>query len=160
MKNTRMWISIPSARECLCLRLCLFPVSISIDAEYGVFRPSSIVAEFDLDEDCVFRSGDTNICPLIASEASHIAIFLIAYMGLDAISKGTLSYHAIDSSMTAYSERPFRVGDTLRTVLTINRFVKNGSTTLLFFTFESYHYMKNLLIRMGASPALFKGDIL
>lgn len=112
---------------------------ISIDAEYGVFRPSSIVAEFDLDEDCVFRCGDTGISPLIASEASHVAIFLIAYMGLDAISKGTLSYRAIDSYMTAYSERPFRVGDTLRTVLKINRFVKNGSTTLLFFNFESYN---------------------
>ena len=60
-------------------------------------------------------------------------------MGLDAISKGTLSYRAIDSSTTAYSERPYRVGDTLRTVLKINRFVKNGSTTLLFFTFESYN---------------------
>ena len=112
---------------------------ISIDAEYGVFRPSSIVAEFDLDEDCVFRCGDTAISPLIASEASHVAIFLIAYMGLDAISKGTLSYRAIDSFMTAHSERPFRVGDTLRTVLKINKFVKNGSTTLLFFTFESYN---------------------
>ena len=112
---------------------------ISIDAEYGVFRPSSIVSEFDLDEDCVFRCGDTGISPLIASEASHVAIFLSAYMGLDAISKGTLSYRAIDSFMTAYSERPFRVGDTLRTVLKINRFVKNGSTTLLFFTFESYN---------------------
>jgi len=112
---------------------------VSIDAEYGVFRPSSIVAEFDLDEDCVFRAGDTYISPLIASEASHVAIFLIAYMGLDAISKGTLSYRAIDSHMTAHSERPFRVGDTLRTVLKINRFVKNGSTTLLFFTFESYN---------------------
>jgi len=112
---------------------------ISIDAEYGVFRPSSIVAEFDLDEDCVFRCGDTAISPLIASEASHVAIFLIAYMGLDAISQGTLSYRAIDSFMTAYSERPFRVGDTLRTVLKINKFVKNGSTTLLFFTFESYN---------------------
>ena len=112
---------------------------ISIDAEFGVFRPSSIVAEYDLDEDCVFRVGDTYICPLVASEASHIAIFLIAYMGLDAVSKGTLAYRAIDSHMTAYSERPFRVGDTLRTVLKINRFVKNGSTTLLFFTFESYN---------------------
>ncbi len=112
---------------------------VSIDAEFGVFRPSSIVAEFDLDEDCVFRAGDTYISPLIASEASHVAIFLIAYMGLDAISKGTLSYRAIDSHMTAHSERPFRVGDTLRTVLKINRFVKNGSTTLLFFTFESYN---------------------
>ena len=112
---------------------------ISIDAEFGVFRPSSIVSEYDLDEDCVFRVGDTYICPLVASEASHIAIFLIAYMGLDAISKGTLSYRAIDSHMTAYSERPFRVGDTLRTVLKINRFVQNGSTTLLFFNFESYN---------------------
>ena len=112
---------------------------ISIDAEFGVFRPSSIVSEYDLDEDCVFRVGDTYICPLVASEASHIAIFLIAYMGLDAISKGTLAYRAIDSHMTAHSERPFRVGDTLRTVLKINKFVKNGSTTLLFFTFESYN---------------------
>ena len=112
---------------------------ISIDAEFGVFRPSSIVSEYDLDEDCVFRVGDTYICPLVASEASHIAIFLIAYMGLDAISKGTLAYRAIDSHMTAYSERPFRVGDTLRTVLKINKFVKNGSTTLLFFNFESYN---------------------
>lgn len=112
---------------------------ISIDAEFGVLRPSSIVSEYDLDEDCVFRVGDTYICPLVASEASHIAIFLIAYMGLDAISKGTLAYRAIDSHMTAHSERPFRVGDTLRTVLKINKFVKNGSTTLLFFTFESYN---------------------
>lgn len=112
---------------------------VSIDAEYGVFRPSSIVAEYDMDEDCVFRAGSNYVSPLIASEASHIAIFLIAYMGLDAISQGTLSYRAIDSFMTAHSERPFRVGDTLRTVLKINRFVKNGSTTLLFFTFESYN---------------------
>ncbi len=112
---------------------------LSIDAEFGVFRPSSIVAEYDLDEDCVFRVGDTYISPLVASEASHIAIFLIAYMGLDAISKGTLAYRALDSSMTSYSERPYRVGDTLRTVLKITRFVKNGTTTLMFYTFENYN---------------------
>ena len=112
---------------------------ISIDAEFGKLRPSSIVAEYDLDESCVFRTGDTQISPLIGSEASHIAIFLIAYMGLDAMSKGTLSYRAIDSSQVSYSERPFRVGDTMRTVLKINRFVQNGSTILLFFTFETYN---------------------
>ncbi|MBQ3490451.1 MAG: hypothetical protein IJA86_07670 [Clostridia bacterium] len=112
---------------------------ISIDAEFGKLRPSSIVAEYDLDETCVFRTGDKQISPLIGSEASHIAIFLIAYMGLDAMSKGTLSYRAIDSSQVSYSERPFRVGDTMRTVLKINRFVQNGSTILLFFTFETYN---------------------
>jgi len=132
---------------------------ISIDAEYGVFRPSSIVAEYDLDEDCVFRSGDTSICNLVASEASHIAIFLIAYMGLDAISKGTLSYRAIDSSTTAYSERPFRVGDTLRTVLKINRFVKNGSTTLLFFTFESYNGDELICITEATGGFFTRADL-
>lgn len=132
---------------------------ISIDAEFGVFRPSSIVAEYDLDEDCVFRVGDTYICPLVASEASHIAIFLIAYMGLDAVSKGTLSYRAIDSYMTAYSERPFRVGDTLRTVLKINRFVKNGSTTLLFFTFESYNGDELIAITEATGGFFTKADL-
>ncbi len=112
---------------------------VSIDAEFGKLRPSSIVAEYDLDESCVFRTGDTQISPLIGSEASHIAIFLIAYMGLDAMSKGTLSYRAIDSSQVSCSERPFRIGDTMRTVLKINRFVQNGSTILLFFTFETYN---------------------
>lgn len=132
---------------------------ISIDAEYGVFRPSSIVAEYDLDEDCVFRSGDTSICNLVASEASHIAIFLIAYMGLDAISKGTLSYRAIDSATTAYSEHPFRVGDTLRTVLKINRFVKNGSTTLLFFTFESYNGDELICITEATGGFFTRADL-
>ena len=112
---------------------------VSIDAEFGKLRPSSIVAEYDLDEDCVFRMGDNFISPLIGSEASHIGIFLVAYMGLDAMSKGTLSYRAIDSTQVSYSERPFKVGDTMRTDLKITHFVQNGSTTLLFFTFKTYN---------------------
>ena len=132
---------------------------MSIDAEFGVFRPSSIVTEFDLDEDNVFRCSDRIISPLVASEASHVAIFLLGYMGLDAISQGTLSYRAIDSSMTAYSERPFQVGDTLRTVLKIDRFVKNGSTTLLFFTFESYNADELIFITEATGGFFTKADL-
>lgn len=132
---------------------------MSIDAEFGVFRPSSIVTEFDLDEDNVFRCSDRIISPLVASEASHVAIFLLGYMGLDAISQGTLSYRAIDSSMTAYSERPFRVGDTLRTVLKIDRFVKNGSTTLLFFTFESYNADELIFVTEATGGFFTKADL-
>ena len=132
---------------------------MSIDAEFGVFRPSSIVTEFDLDEDNVFRCSDRIISPLVASEASHVAIFLLGYMGLDAISQGTLSYRAIDSSMTAYSERPFQVGDTLRTVLKIDRFVKNGSTTLLFFTFESYNADELVFITEATGGFFTKADL-
>lgn len=132
---------------------------VSIDAEFGVMRPSSIVAEYDLDEDCVFRMGDNQVSPLIGAEASHIAIFLIAYMGLDAISKGTLSYRAIDSSQVSYSERPFRVGDTMRTVLKINRFVQNGSTTLLFFTFETYNGEELIAITEATGGFFTKADL-
>lgn len=112
---------------------------VSIDAEFGKLRPSSIVAEYDLDEDCVFRMGDSQVSPLIGSEASHIGIFLLAYMGIDAMFHGTLTYRAVGSNQVSYSERPFRVGDTLRTVLKIDRFVHNGSTLLVFFTFETYN---------------------
>lgn len=132
---------------------------ISIDAEFGVMRPSSIVAEYDVDEDCVFRMGDTQVSPLIGSEASHIAIFLIAYMGLDAMSKGTLSYRAIDSSQVTYSERHFRVGDVMRTVLKINRFVQNGSTTLLFFTFETYNGEELIAITEATGGFFTKEDL-
>ena len=112
---------------------------VSIDAEYGVLRPSSIVSEYDLDEDCVFRMGDNQVSPLIGAEASHIGIFLLAYMGIDAMYDGKLSYRAIGSNQVTYSEKPFRVGDTMRTVLRIDRFVQNGSTILIFFTFETYN---------------------
>lgn len=132
---------------------------ISIDAEFGKLRPSSIVAEYDLDETCVFRTGDTQISPLIGSEASHIAIFLIAYMGLDAMSKGTLSYRAIDSSQVSYSERPFKVGDTMRTVLKINRFVQNGSTILLFFTFETYNGEELIAITEATGGFFTKAEL-
>ncbi len=132
---------------------------VSIDAEFGKLRPSSIVAEYDLDETCVFRTGDKQISPLIGSEASHIAIFLIAYMGLDAMSKGTLSYRAIDSSQVSYSERPFRVGDTMRTVLKINRFVQNGSTTLLFFTFETYNGEELIAVTEATGGFFTKADL-
>ena len=132
---------------------------ISIDAEFGKLRPSSIVAEYDLDGSCVFRTGDKQISPLIGSEASHIAIFLIAYMGLDAMSKGTLSYRAIDSSQVSYSERPFRVGDTMRTVLKINRFVQNGSTILLFFTFETYNGEELIAITEATGGFFTKAEL-
>ena len=112
---------------------------VSIDAEFGVLRPSSIVSEYDLDEECVFRMGDNQVSPLIGAEASHIGIFLLAYMGIDAMYDGKLSYRAIGSNQVIYSEKPFRVGDTMRTVLRIDRFVQNGSTILIFFTFETYN---------------------
>ena len=112
---------------------------ISIDAEFGKFQPSQIVAEYDLDKDCVLKTGNNQISQLVMSEAGHIGIFLMAYIGLDIISGGTLSYRALDSSQTYYSERPLCVGDTIRTVFKIHKFVKNGSTAIAFYSYDSYN---------------------
>lgn len=110
-----------------------------IDAEFGVLRPGRIVAEYDFDEDCVFRIGDTNISSCVAAEASHIGIFLMGYMGLDAMSNGTLSFRALDCNQTYLSDKLFHVGDTMRTVFTIHRFAQNGPTTILYYDYETWN---------------------
>lgn len=113
---------------------------VDIDAEYGELNPSaSIAAEYDFDAECVFSIGDGKISNNVAIEASHIGIFLMGYMGLDTISNGTLSFRALDNAQTYYNGKPFRVGDTMKTVFKINRFAQNGSTTIMFYTYETYN---------------------
>ena len=113
---------------------------VDIDAEYGELNPSaSIAAEYDFDTDCVFSIGDGNISNNVAIEASHIGIFLMGYMGLDTIFNGTLSFRALDNAQTYYNGKPFRAGDTMKTVFKINRFAQNGSTTIMFYTYETYN---------------------
>lgn len=112
---------------------------LSIDAEFGVLNPGSIVAEYDFDTDCVFRNSDSTISVLVAAEASHIGIYLMGYMGLDVMSNGTLSFRALDCAQTYLSDRLFRVGDTMKTVFTIDRFAQNGATTIMFYHYETYN---------------------
>lgn len=110
-----------------------------IDAEFGVLRPGRIVAEYDFDEECVFRMGDTRISSCVAAEASHIGIFLMGYMGLDAMSNGTLSFRALDCNQVYLNDMPFNIGDTMRTVFTIHRFAQNGPTTILYYDYETWN---------------------
>ncbi|MBE5936304.1 MAG: hypothetical protein E7262_11095 [Lachnospiraceae bacterium] len=112
---------------------------LDIDAEFGELRPSSIEIEFDIEEDCIYRVGDERISNLIASEASHIGIFLMGYIGLDVISNGTLSYRALDSIQIYHSDRLFRVGDTMKMIYKIDKFAQNGSTTIIYFSYEVYN---------------------
>ncbi|MBE5936305.1 MAG: hypothetical protein E7262_11100 [Lachnospiraceae bacterium] len=112
---------------------------VEIDAEFGELKPSSIAAEYDFEESGVFGVGDNKISYLLPVEASHIGIFLMGYMGLDVISNGTLSFRALDNAQTFYSGKPFRVGDTMKTIFKIHRFAQNGSTTIMYYTYETYN---------------------
>lgn len=125
-----------------------------IDAEFGVLRPGRIVAEYDFDEECVFRIGDTHISSCVAAEASHIGIFLMGYMGLDVMSNGTLSFRALDCNQTYLDDKPFSIGDTMRTVFTIHRFAQNGPTTILYYDYETWNG-DTLVSRSEASGGFF-----
>jgi len=107
-----------------------------IDAEFGKFKPSSIEFEFDVTNDCIFTVGD-QMSHIVASEASHIGIFLVAYMGIDEISNGTLAYRIVDTKSTFYSELP-RVGETFKGIFELKTFLKQGPTTLVIFNYKCF----------------------
>ena len=111
---------------------------LSIDAEFGKLRPSEIVSEYTIKPDCVFRNGEKSVCRLIMSESAHIGIFLMSYIGIDIISKGTLAFRAVDTVQKIVKEKPLYVGDTIKTVFRIKKFMNNGASTLLFYICENY----------------------
>jgi|GEM_PF-125915 len=107
-----------------------------IDAEFGKFKPSSIEFEFDVTRDCLFVASN-RISHVVVSEASHVGIFLLAYMGFDELSNGTLSYRIVDTKSKFYGYLP-ELGETFRGVLEIKSFLKQGPTTLCIFTYKCY----------------------
>ena len=103
---------------------------IEIDAEFGNFRPSSINVEYKITDDCIFRLSDNKISILLLTEASHIAILLLAYIGIDMLYEGNVSYRILDSSSTVLSDFPIK-GDVICSRLEFVEFIKSGRMTLV-----------------------------
>ncbi len=123
-----------------------------IDAEFGMFRPSKIEMEYDISEDCIYRIGD-KVSPLILTESGHIGIFLVGYIGIDIISKGKLHYRIADTKTTFHDELPC-IGETIRGLLEVKSFPKNGNTMLMAYTYKCYNGDK-LLMSMDAIGGFF-----
>ena len=117
---------------------------LSIDAEFGKLRPSKIEMEYDIGEDFVFKINKKNISNIFMGEASHIGIFLAAYIGIDIISNGRLCFRITDAETTIHAERNYRVGDTLKMIYRIDKFVNSGSKILLFCSYDNF--VDNVLI--------------
>ena len=108
-----------------------------IEAEYGVFnKPAMIEIEYDATDDCLFAIGN-QISQVAVTESAQIGIFLIAYMGIDEISNGTLHFRIADTKVTLFSHLP-KVGETFRGVYEIKAFLKQGATTLVVNTYKVY----------------------
>jgi len=129
---------------------------INIDAEFGEFKPSSIEIELDITDDCIMMMSPSTISYVLLTESSHVAIFLLAYIGIDLLYDGEVSYRILNTQEALHSDFPIK-GDTIRAKLEFVEFTKNGSTTLIKSKFIC-HKKDELLMTMDLMGGFFTED--
>lgn len=125
-----------------------------IDAEFGKLRPSMIEIEYDVDDECIYLQGDNTISNVVFTEASQIGIFLGAYIGADVTQKETLRFRVVDSKITFMNNIPVCLGDTLRLVYRMDRFINRGETLIVFCSYECYS-RETLILKTDAIGGFF-----
>ncbi|KMS68702.1 polyunsaturated fatty acid synthase PfaC [Streptomyces viridochromogenes] len=80
---------------------------------------------------------DGGVPPAVAIEAGQCDLLLISYLGIDFRNQGERVYRLLDSKLVFHGDLP-RTGQTLRYDISINRFVRQGDTTLFFFSYLCY----------------------
>ncbi|MGW7381349.1 beta-ketoacyl synthase N-terminal-like domain-containing protein [Streptomyces sp. NPDC054794] len=108
----------------------------ALRAETGVYEPSFIRTEYDVPKDAWY-AVDGGVPPAVAIEAGQCDLLLISYLGIDFRNKGERVYRLLDSKLVFHGDLP-RAGQTLRYDISINRFVRQGDTTLFFFSYLCY----------------------
>ncbi|MFD8393991.1 beta-ketoacyl synthase N-terminal-like domain-containing protein, partial [Streptomyces sp. NPDC059680] len=107
-----------------------------LDAQTGVFGPATITTEYDIPQDAWYLV-DGGAPPAVTVEAGQCDLLLVSYLGIDFRNKGDRVYRLLDSSLIFRGGLP-RAGQTLRYDISIDRFVRNGDTTLFFFSYDCY----------------------
>jgi 3-hydroxymyristoyl/3-hydroxydecanoyl-(acyl carrier protein) dehydratase len=110
---------------------------MELDAQFGQFRPSRIVTEFTVEDDCVLLMSKNTISYVMLTEASQSAILLLAYIGIDIVSEGSLRYRILDTTVRSHGDFPIR-GEAVIGVLEFESFAKNGKNMLIKSKFACY----------------------
>ncbi|MFD0364771.1 hypothetical protein ACFQZZ_25305 [Nocardia sp. GCM10030253] len=106
-----------------------------LDAQTGRFESSSIRAEYDVPVDAWY-TVDGQVPPAVALEAAGQGkLLLLAYLGIDFRNQGRRVYRMLGGTFAFQGALP-REGQTLRYDVSIDRFVWNGDTPLVFFHCE------------------------
>jgi PfaB family protein len=106
-----------------------------LDAEPHSLSSGRIVTEHDVLPGAWYLDAD-RIPTCIAVEAGQADLFLSAYLGIDAITKGEAVYRLLDASITFHAPLP-SPGQTIRYDIRIIRFFKLGRTHLFQFEFDA-----------------------
>jgi 3-hydroxymyristoyl/3-hydroxydecanoyl-(acyl carrier protein) dehydratase len=109
---------------------------LSIEAEKGRLGPGRIVTEHDVRADAWYLDGGrAPVC--ISVEAGQADLFLSAYMGIDLAVRGERTYRLLDATVRFHRGLP-RPGDTIRYDIRIDKFIRQGKTTMFLFRFQGF----------------------
>jgi PfaB family protein len=108
----------------------------ALEGKTGVYEKSFIRTEYDVPVDAWY-AVDGGVPPAVAIEAGQCDLLLISYLGIDFRNKGKRVYRLLDSTLVFIGDLP-KTGQTLRYDISINKFVRQGDTTLFFFSYSCY----------------------
>jgi len=109
---------------------------VDVQGERGRFERSTITTEYDVPLDAWYLVDD-GVPAAVTIEAGQGDLLLVSWLGIDAENRGLRTYRLLDSTLVFHGDLP-RAGQTLRYEITIERFIRNGPTTLFYFGYRCY----------------------
>ncbi|MEM6994782.1 MAG: type I polyketide synthase, partial [Myxococcota bacterium] len=108
---------------------------LHVDAEPGSMTHGRVVTEHDVLADAWYLDAG-RIPTCVAVEAGQADLFLSAYLGIDAQTRGLAVYRLLDATVTFHGPLP-RAGSTIHYDIAIERFFQQGQTWLFRFRFDA-----------------------
>ncbi|MBN2492777.1 MAG: type I polyketide synthase, partial [Planctomycetes bacterium] len=131
---------------------------VAIEGEVGSLGRGRIVTEHDVRADGWYLDGGAMPVGL-AIEAGQADLFLSAYLGIDAATRGLAVYRLLDAAVTFHRALP-RPGEVIRYDIEIERFFRQGRTHLFRFRFDGTVNGEPLLsMRAGAAGFFTAGEL-
>lgn len=108
---------------------------VQVEGAPGELGPGRVVTEHDVLQGAWYLdAGRMPIC--IAVEAGQADLFLSAYLGIDARTRGLAMYRLLDATVEFHAPLP-RPGTTVRYDIRIERFFRQGDAWLFRFRFDA-----------------------
>ena len=128
----------------------------TIEGDPGSLGPGRCVTEHDVLPGAWYLDGGrVPVC--VSVEAGQADLFLSAFLGIDAQTRGLRVYRLLDAQVVFHRDLPAE-GDVIRYDIHIDRFIKQGSTYLFFFRFEGWIGDSHLISMRDGCAGFFTPD--
>jgi 3-hydroxymyristoyl/3-hydroxydecanoyl-(acyl carrier protein) dehydratase len=126
---------------------------LEIQGQKGTLGPGRIVTEHDVRAGAWYLDGGrAPVC--ISVEAGQADLFLCAWLGIDLAVRGRRTYRLLDATVAFHRDLP-QPGETIRYVIDIDKFIRQGETRLFLFRFEATIAEAPFLTMTGGCAGFF-----